>query len=461
MPRNHYTSDELKKMDLQYLWHNFVHIRDYVKEMIVLDHAEGCYFWDVDGKKYLDAVSGVEVMNLGYNNVEILRAIQDQMERLNFSYISYAGNEATIVAAKKLIELSPKNMKKVFFVNSGSEGADNAIKLARQYHVLTGNKGKYKVIARWMSYHGSTIGALSATGHTPRREMFQPLLIDFPHIPPPYCYRCFFHLEYPECGLECAHALETTIKTEGAESISAFMFEPIVGFAGGAIVPPREYYDITREICQKYDVLMIADEVLVGLCRTGKVFACEHWNLSPDMLFTAKGLAGGYAATGAVLTSDKIVDVFEDKNDKAFLSGCTFGGHPIASAATIAFLDIIVRERIWEKAAQSGDYLFGTLKNLNRRIIGDIRGKGMLASVELVKNRETKKIFGSDEDVGGQIAFEMLKKGIKVFGSKGFDTGMISDFIFLAPPLTMTTTQIDYLVSTLDDCIAETESELG
>jgi len=290
--------------------------------------------------------------------------------------------------------------------------------------------------------------------------MFEPLLADFPHISAPYCYRCPYNRTPDKCELECAWELERTIKVEGVDSISAFIAEPIGGLTAGALVPPKEYLQIIREICNRHNVFFIADEVLVGFGRTGKNFAVEHSAVIPDLMVLAKGITSGYAPEAAVLTSPEFAQVFDD-HDSIFHHGHTFGGSPVASAAVAACIDIMVKEKLADRAAEMGKYFMKRLKELEKhRIVGDVRGIGLIAAVELVKDKATKRIFGPTENVGAEIASRMLEKGVKLFGTKGFDTGMISDFLSLAPPLIITREQIDRVVDVMDESIGEAERNL-
>jgi adenosylmethionine-8-amino-7-oxononanoate aminotransferase len=451
-------AEKIKELDIKYVWHHFCNPKEYAKNSFVLERAEGSKFWDVNGKEYIDAIAGVEVVNVGYGNKEIINAMKIQMDKLIYNCLVYASSPPVALAAEKIVQHSPKGLEKVWFVTGGSEAVDTCIKIARQYHYLKGNKGKYKVIARWMSYHGATLGALSCTGHPPRREVFDPLLLKFPHIPACYCYRCPFGKEYPNCDIDCAWALDYVIKTERASTVSAFIAEPIVGLTAAGLVPPKEYYDIVREICDKYDVLFITDEVLTGFGRTGKMFAIDHYDALPDMMAIGKGITSGYAPLGAVVTRKEIEEVFE-QSDLVFQHGHTFGGHPVACVACLANIEVIVKNNLTKKAEEMGNYLMKRLRELNRKIIGDVRGKGLLVGIELVKEKDTKKIFGVNENIGAKVAYEALKRGVKIFGTKAFDSEIMSDILFITPPLIITKKEIDKVIEVIDESIKEVEKD--
>ncbi len=290
---------------------SFANPVEYGRRPLVIDRAEGVHFWDTEGRRYIDGVAGVMVVNVGYGNKEIIEVMKSQIDKLAYNFLSYSLSEPAIKAAELLTRLLPGKMKEVHFTTGGSEAADTAVKIARLYHVLNGQPKRYRFIARWISYHGSTIGGLSCSGHAPRRKNFEPLLLDFPHAEPAYCYRCPFGKEYPDCAVECAKSIERVIRNEGAETISAFIAEPVVGSTGGGLVPPPEYFKIVREICDKYGILLVADEVITGFGRTGKMFAMEHWNVKPDIVMMAKGMSSGYAPIGGVAISAEIAEAFE------------------------------------------------------------------------------------------------------------------------------------------------------
>lgn len=279
-----------------------------------IDHGKGVYLVDDDGKKYLDAASGAVTANIGHGVEEIIEAMQVQAKKVSFVYRSQFTSEPAEKLAKKIAEWTPGELNWSFFVNSGSEATETAMKMAIQYWQEKGIQSKTKVLSRWVSYHGITMGALSMSGHPGRRARFVPLLEDLPAINPPYCYRCPYKLEAPSCGYLCAQELETAIKRIGADKIAAFIAEPIIGAAGGAIAPPKDYFKIIKEICDHNEILFIADEVMTGFGRTGTMLACEQWGVVPDIIALGKGMGAGYAPIAAAVASEKVMEPIDRKS---------------------------------------------------------------------------------------------------------------------------------------------------
>jgi adenosylmethionine-8-amino-7-oxononanoate aminotransferase len=345
-------------------------------------------------------------------------------------------------------------------VSGGSEAVETAIKLARQAHLENGQMQRYLVIARRQSYHGATLGALSATGMGPRRAPYLPLLLDFPHIAPAYCYRCPFDREYPGCDLACAHELEEAILRAGPERVSAFIAEPVVGSACGATVPPPEYFPLIREICSRYGVLFIADEVITGFGRTGRHFGITHWDAVPDMMVVAKGLSGGYAPLGAVVASERIRHVF-DESDTAFEHIFTYAANPLSAATALAVLGIYVREGLASRAARMGELLFQKAEALgDHPIVGDVRGLGLLLGIELVMDKKTKRPFPPEVRASRRLAAKALARGLVIYPGGGSIDGAQGDHFLICPPLVIREPEIDDLVGMLDEALAELEQEL-
>lgn len=441
--------------DVKHVWHHFKQMSEYSKKPLVIVKGEGAYVEDIHGKRYLDAASGVQAVILGYGNRHVIESMKKQLDELTFGCLIYSASIPTIRLAKKLSEVAPKGLEKVFFADSGSEAVETAIKMARQYHSQTGNPTKFKTISRWLSYHGATLGALSATGRTVHRLPFEPNLLRFPHVPPPYCYRCPFGKEYPDCDLECARFVEKTIRLEGADSVSSFIAEPIIGTTGAGIVPPDEYFPMIREICTEHNVLLILDEVLTGF-RSGKMFAAEHWRLVPDILVGGKGVSGGYAPLSFSLTKPSVWEAFRGEKRHYFAHGHTYGGNALSCAAALACIEVMERENLLERSLTLGEYLREQLRSLDHKIIGDVRGKGMMAGIELVKDKKTKKAF-TEENVGPKTAQTALEKGVIMFGLKTPCPGVISDLLWMTPPLTVTKDQIDTIIEVVDQSISEVE----
>jgi adenosylmethionine-8-amino-7-oxononanoate aminotransferase len=427
---------------------------DLRKSYPVIKKGEGIYLFDNHGNKYIDAVGSCAV-NIGYGNQKVSNAIVTQVEQISFTSNTVFSTEPQENLAKKIVSLCPKELTKVYFTSGGGEATDVAIKLARQYHLEKGDSFKCKVISRWQSYHGNTLGALGVSGRNFYRKNYIPYLSDVTHIPPPYCYRCSFGKEYPSCNIECALILERTIKQEGPQNVSAFISEPIIGASAAAVTPPLEYYKIIRSICSQYDVLMIMDEVITGIGRTGRNFAIEYWNVIPDIIIIGKGIAGGYAPLAGVIVSKKIFDAIADGSGH-FIHHYTYSGHPIACAAGLAVLEYIEEEGLVKLVEKKGQYFLSKLKDLQRfDIIGDIRGKGLLFGIEYVADRKDKRPFTRETKLSEKIGDIAFKKGLIVLPGMGSVDGILGDHILLAPPFIINYSEIDEIVQIIEDVSLE------
>ncbi|MGB9622821.1 MAG: aspartate aminotransferase family protein, partial [Candidatus Bathyarchaeia archaeon] len=324
----------------------YTHLFSRSSKLIPLARGEGVYVWDNEGRRYIDGSSGPVCVVIGHGVKDVAEAVAKQMNKISFAHSSHFTTDSVIECAEKLAKFSPYSLKHVFFTSGGSEATEAAAKMARQYHLERGENRRYKIISRWQSYHGNTLGALSISGNIPRRRNYVPMLLDFPHIPPAYCYRCWFKKDRENCDLECAWALEKEIKSTGAEYISAFIAEPVVGATLGTVPAPEGYFQIIREICDRYDVLFIADEVMTGFGRAGKNFAIERWGVEPDIIVTAKGISSGYIPLGAVIASEKVFAAFKNP----FVHGHTYGSHPVACAVGVAVLDYIEKNHLVKRS---------------------------------------------------------------------------------------------------------------
>ena len=421
-----------------------------------LIRGEGVYVYDDQGKQYLDAIAGIGVVTIGYGRKRVADAIASQAARLPYVAPNIFSNEPADRLADYIALLLPGDLEYVHFTSGGSEAVEAAIKIGRQYYYEQGLKSKHLVISRWTSYHGATLGALSATGMHGRRKKFAPHLCDWPHISPAYCYRCPFGKTYPGCELPCARELERTIDEVGADNVMAFIAEPIVGAAGAALVPPPEYWPVVRDICNRHNILLIADEVITGFGRTGKPFAVNHWDVVPDMITMAKGLSGGYASLGAVGVSTKIRRVFEEKSipfDHVF----TFMANPISTAAAYEVLQIWEEEKLTEQAARMHGYLFEQLTGLkqNHPMIGDVRGLGLMAGLELVADTSTREPFPIEKSVAKMVGQIALKNGLVIYPASGVVDGVRGDIISLFPPLIFSRQNVDELIDKLDKTFTE------
>jgi len=420
----------------------------------------GVYIYDDKGKEYIDIACGAGVANIGYGNEEVAEAMYKQATTHNFAESVTFTSEVQEKLAQKIIELSPPRMGKVWFSSGGAEANETALKMARQYHLETGSPHKYKVISRWQSYHGNTIGALSMSGRTPWRKVYTPYLLNFPHISPPYCYHCPFGKTYPSCEIDCALDFERTIKQEGSEYVAAFIAETIIGGSAGVVIPVKEYWKIIREICDKYNVLLILDEVITGFGRTGEPFAINDWGIIPDMITVAKGIAGSYAPLGGVICQQKIFDAFYEGSG-GFTHGYTYSGHPVACAAGLAVQQYIEKHRLIERVVKMGAYFMEKLSRFNQiDIVGEIRGKGLLIGIEYVQDKEKRTPFDRDKRVSERITAAAQEKGLVILpGTCGVD-GVRGDHNLIGPPFIITEPQIDRAVDLLEKAILEVQGKL-
>lgn len=417
------------------------------KKLMILERGDGIYLYDSEGNKYIDGSSGAAVSNLGHGNTEVVNAVAEQMQKVAFSHLSRWSPIPLENLADLIAEIAPGSLNKLYPVSGGSEATESALKMARQYYIeRDGQSSKYRIISRWKSFHGNTIGALSMTGDK-RRKKYTPLLLNFPHIAPAYCYRCPFDLKPETCSVECAHDLERCLKMEGQEYIAAFIGEPVGGAACGAIVPHKEYYKIIRQICDHYDILMIDDEVMAGFGRCGAMFAIDDYGVVPDIMCAAKGMSAGYAPFGAVIAKEEIYNTFKNGSG-VFVHGHTYAGNPLAAAAALSVVQILIRDKIAENAKIVGEYILDQMieKLLPFSFVGDVRGKGMLLGVEFVKNKAKKEAFPAKEGIAEKITVTLVKHGVIVYPGTGNADGENGDQFLLAPPLIMTKDQADEMM---------------
>ncbi|MBP3963909.1 aspartate aminotransferase family protein [Paenibacillus lignilyticus] len=425
-----------------------------------IDYGKGVFLYDEHGKAYLDASSGAVTAGIGHGVQEVIDAMLAQAQKVSFVYRSQFTSEPAERLAKRLSDLAPGHDYWSFFVNSGSEATETAMKIAIQYWQEQGRLGKNKVISRRMSYHGITLGALSMSGHVTRRRRFIPLLEELPIVAAPYCYRCPYQLSAASCGQSCADDLETNIKRIGADHIAAFIAEPIIGAAGGAVVPPAGYYERIKAICEQYDILFIADEVMTGIARTGTMFGMEHWGVEPDLIALGKGLSAGYTPIAATLVKDRVMEPIL-AGSQIVMSGHTFSANPQSAATALAVLDYIAARQLVDAAEEKGRYLRQKLERIaaNRAIIGDVRGKGLLLGLEFVADRASKRIFPVSLGVTTRLVERAQSKGLLVYPAAGGVDGE-GDAVIVAPPLVITTEEIDLLASLLEESIAEVMGEV-
>lgn len=446
---------EIQATEESALRHIFIRAQmsEFVKEPLLMSRADGVFYFDVLGKRYLDALSGIYVASVGHNNTSVIESIKDQMDKLCFSPVMHGSNPLAVQLANKLADLAPGDLDAVKLLSGGSEATEAAIKMARQYHKLTGNATKYKIISRYQSWHGSTMGSLSAGGLASRRAVNEPLAPGFLHVFPPTCYRCPFGKEYPTCDLTCASLISDVIEMEDPSTVAAVMVEPI-GHTGGIIDPPEEYLPQLREICERNNVLLIFDEIITGAGRTGNMFAAETFGVTPDLLCLGKGISGGYAPLSALICRRPIADAFwgDVKNNPGFVEGHTFEGNPISCAAGLATIDEIERRDLCANARAMGEKLRAGLANMkHRHVIGDVRGKGLLMGIEFVRDHATKARF--DPPIGVEVGKRAL--------SNGLITRFDPHWLALGPPLIIDEQCVNEIVKVLDHSIGEVLADLN
>ena len=435
---------ELKRDARKYILPHFASNAELAKGPKVYVRGEGCYLYDIDGKRYLDTFASLLTTICGHHRPEIAQAITDQLKLLEF-FPNYVDTFTVplVRLAKKLAEIMPGELEVSFFVNSGSEANETALKMARQYHLERGQPHRYKVLARRHSYSGTTLGGVSATGIPWFREYFEPLLPGCIFAPPARCHACELGLEAKPCGMACLRAMEELIAWEGPDTVSAVIMDPIPGSNIGYPLPPRGYLKGVRELCDRHGILLIFDEVQTGFGKTGKWFACEHWKVVPDIMTIGKGFTGGYIPLAATVTTPKIADAFRKKPGSELRSGSTYGGHTIACAATLANIGIIEAEGLVRKAARDGKYIAARLEKMAKhRIVGDARGIGMLWALELT---DGKKPLDPQLGVGSWIRDYCYKRGM-ILRNNG-------DILVIAPALVMTRKQVDEMLGLMEKAI--------
>jgi adenosylmethionine-8-amino-7-oxononanoate aminotransferase len=419
--------------------------------------GDGVHLYDEQDTAYIDACGGALVVNIGHGRKEVAAAMAGQAGRVAYAHGSMFTTEAVEELSAALVDLLPGNLDKIYLVHGGTEATETAIKMARQYHLARGSESKYRIVGLRPSYHGNTLGSLSASGREPLRKPYEPLLLDFRQVPAPYCYRCPWDLTPAKCNVKCADELDAFLERDGADSFSAFIAEPIGGSSSGAIVPPLEYLRRIREICDRQGVLLIADEVLTGMGRTGRYLALEHFGVVPDMLLLGKGLSSGYAPAGAVAVGTDIVETIRERFGN-FTHGYTFSHNPVVAAACREVLAVLKRENLVERAEERGRYLFEKLQDLTRfPFVGDIRGRGLLAGIELVADRKTRKPFPRSRKLVVEVTRRAFDKGLLIYPSTGCADGVEGDLFNLAPPFVIEEQEIDQLVSILMETFEEVE----
>ena len=438
----------LEEWDKRYLWHPFTQMKDYeAQEPLIVERAEGVYLVDIHGRRYIDGVSSLWVNVHGHRHPSIDRAVREQLERVAHSTLLGLSNPPAIELAKRLVEIAPEGLTRVFYSDNGATAVEVALKMAFQYWQHKGERQRTRFISFENAYHGDTLGAVSVGGIDLFHRIFSPLLFPTYRVKAPYCYRCPEGLQYPGCGLACLRALEETLKRHHREC-AALIIEPVVQGAAGMIVHPPGFLRRVRELCTEYGVLMIADEVATGFGRTGRMFACEHEGVTPDLMCVAKGITGGYLPLAATLTTEEIYEAFlgEYHEFKTFFHGHTYTGNPLACAAACANLEVFEKERTLERMATKVELLAKRLKEFwSLPHVGDVRQKGFMVGVELVADRKTKEPFPPQMKVGQKVILEARRQGVVI--------RPLGDVIVLMPPLAIPEGELERLAEVVHDAI--------
>jgi adenosylmethionine-8-amino-7-oxononanoate aminotransferase len=441
--------------------------RSFRKTFPAAVRGEGVYVSDAEGKRYLDFSGSAAVNFIGHGVSEISVAMAEQAKQLEFVHTSQFTTPVAEEYAQELLDFAGENFRggAVYFTSGGSESIETALKLARQYQVEIGQAKRYRILSRTQSYHGSTLGALAVSGNKRRREIYLPMVREFAHVGIPYCYRCNYDCRdgCRNCGQEYAAELDRAIETASGE-VAGFIFEPVSGATLGAVTPPPGYLQSVAEVCGRHGVLLIADEVMTGVGRTGRNFAVDHWSIAPDILVTAKGLSSGYVPLGAVIATKKVVDAIA-RGSGAFLHGFTYNAHPVSLAAGRAVLRLLQKNKLVQ-AADSGcegttasnlRIALESLRDLEN--VGDVRGLGLLWAVEFVADKETKKPFLPELNFSGRVGQAAAKRGLLVYPMQGCVDGDSGDHLLIAPPAMITKEQIDWAVAELRSAIDETAGQ--
>lgn len=440
------------KQDLDSVLHPIVQHKVLEQRQIVVAGAQGSTVFDADGTSYLDAMAGLWCVNIGYGRVELADVAAEQLRQL--SYYPHTAMNAPAAALAETINGLMGGGYHTYFVNSGSEANEAGFKIARQYmkHEYPEHY-RYKTISRYFAYHGTTLATLDAGGMGERKAKFAPFSGDFVHVAQPYCYRCPFGLTYPSCNMACVKNIETTILGEGPETVAEILVEPIMSGVGVS-VPPDEYLPEVETLCRQYGILLHVDEVINGFGRTGKMFAHQHYGVSPDIVAVAKGISSAYMPIAATVVKNQVFDSFygEASENRQVMQVNTYGGHPVAAAVALRNIEIMQAEKLADRSAELGAYLLDGLRSLMRHsVVGDVRGKGLLLAVELVKDRTTREPVGAEQITA---IVEFCKKSGLLVGRSGGGR-RYGNAITLSPPLVITRAECNRIVETLDRALTE------
>ncbi len=415
--------------------------RNLRKNYPIAVRGEGSWIIAADGRRYLDASGQAAVVSIGHSVVEIGQAMAEQSSQIAFAHTTQFHSAPAEKLASRILAIAPKNFQnggRVYFTSGGSEATETALKLVRQYFLETKQPSRYRIVSRRQSYHGSTLGAMSVSGNVARRAPYAPMIPEWGHIAPCFCYHCPFNKTFPECNLACADDLDAFLQANDTTSVAAFLFEPVVGATLGAAAAVDGYTARIAEICRKHGILLIADEVMCGMGRTGKPFACQHWGLQPDLILTGKGIASGYAPLGAVLVAPHVAEAYE-KGTAAFMHGFTYQSHPVCTAAGNAVFDYLEAHKLFDRVIPAGETLRKALAPLAVHAnVGQVRGLGLLQAVEFVKDKSTREPFPKEVGIAEKIRQAALDKNVLTYPTQGCVDGLRGDHILLAPPFIIT-----------------------
>lgn len=432
--------------------------RNFRKNYPIAMRGEGCWIISSDGRRFLDAAGQAAVVNIGHGVAEIGRAVAEQSSQIAFAHTSQFHSAPAEKLAARLLLLAPANFQnggRVYFTSGGSEATETAIKLARQYHLESGQPQRYGVISRRQSYHGSTLGAMSVSGNVTRRAPYQPLLSEWGHVSECFAYHHAGNLQDEDYGLACANDLDKFLRGPLGSSSAAFIFEPVVGATLGAAVPSAGYIARIAEICRENKILLVADEIMSGMGRTAKPFAIQHWNAEPDMILVGKGIASGYAPLGAVLVSARIVEAFEHGSG-IFQHGFTYQAHPVSTAAGNAVLDYLEAHKLFERVASISKTLFADLEPLRSHPqVGDIRGMGLLIGIEFVKDKASREPFPSSQNIADRIRQAAMEENVLTYPTQGCVDGLRGDHILLAPSFILTDEESALIAGAIKSALAK------
>lgn len=440
---------------------NYVLSLDFHREYPRVVSGKGIYMYKDDGTEIIDGASGPVLVSLGHGVEEIADALKDQAVKLAYAHRDDCTTPVLEESCKMIVEASDNDLAKIFQVCGGSEANEMAIKMARRYHIQRGKVGKYKILSRWQSYHGISNGALSVSGFAKRRKGYEPYLPEMGHIQPAYTYRPWIEND-ENYAINCARSLENEILAQGPDTVAAFIAEPISGMSLCAAVPPEGYFEEIRRICDKYDVLLILDEVMTGMGRTGKMFAYKHFNIVPDIVTLGKSISGGYFPLAAVGITQKVYDGMAENNGN-FPPGFSWSGNPLGAAVNVAVMKYLKKHSLIENCAAMGEYLKEQLteKLSYHPTVGDVRGKGLMVGIELVKDKDTKESFPMSECVAPRIQEAALEENILIEASQGCNRGQAGDGLVISPAFVINKEQIDEIVRRVDRAISKVEKELG